>query len=554
MHFKQQGLTRFFSKTKFYDNKFVKLQVFSIKNKLTLILMATSTFAVIIVCILFYYLVALHFTRNYTNDLNTLARILGYNCQASLAFNVSEDATRILSSAKRRKSIIAILLYDKQGILFSEYFGKILTPLSPIARKKALSNNNYLKLSQDIILDDGSRIGRIIIFDNRHDITASRENVLYILLTAGVLSLLFAYFLGSLLQDIIYKPILTLTEAVQSLATGDFTASRKIKIVSRDEIGILSAAFKEMSSRLNDSYIELKQHSENLEEQVKKRTYELQHALDNLTKSQQQLVQSEKLAAIGYMVAGIAHEINNSINFISGAIPVIKNQAILLENIIDDSDCQVRHKSFNKVITTINDLLGNAMAGVNRTANLVTDLNSFAQPSRGHFTPTDIHKEIDLVILMLRYEFNDRITIKRNYAKNMPPIACLKDQMSQVYMNILLNASQAIRANGIISIKTWTHRNTANISIKDNGIGISNHIKNKIFDPFFTTKKVGEGTGLGLSIAYGIVKSHNGRLVGASRDNSTTFTITIPFKQDHKVNSQQHYSRNFLKQNYEAET
>ncbi len=507
----------------------------SIKKKLTLILMATSTFAVLFACILFYYLVGQHFEKTYKKDLSTLTRIVGSNCQVALAFNVPEDATRLLASVRGRKSIMAVRIYDRDNRIFATYNNTNLAALPIASREDFLKKSNYLKISQDIILDDRTIIGSISIYDDLRDIKYSKKNGLYILATTSIFSLLFAFFLASFLKDIIYKPISVLTEAVKRLAAGDFTVTQSITINTHDEIGVLFKAFTEMSNRLQESYIKLKSHSQNLKKQVDERTMELSKAVDKLTRSQQQLIQSEKLAAIGRMVAGIAHEINNSINFISGAIPILQRHANNLQQILADnsSSSQVQQNSSDKIINNIGRLLGNASEGVNRTVKLVSDLNSFAQPSRGHFATVNLHQEIDTAALLLQYEFNDRITLHRDYDEKIPPVECLKDLMNQVYTNILLNASQAIGRQGEIWIKTRTSNNMVSISIRDNGGGIRAEVRDKIFEPFFTTKQVGKGTGLGLSIAYGIVKSHNGHiLIEQTSQAGTIFTITIPLKQD----------------------
>lgn len=507
----------------------------SIKRKLTLILMATSTFAVLVACILFYYLVVQHFERTYRKDLSTLTSIVGSNCQVALAFNVPEDATRLLASVKGRKSIMAVRIYDKDKRIFAIYNNAKLAALPISSREKFLKKSNFLEISQDIVLDDGVKIGSISVYDDLRDIEYSKRKGLYILTATSIFSLLFAFFLASFLKDIIYKPISILTEAVKRLAADDFAVTQSITINSHDEIGVLFKAFTEMSDRLQESYIKLKSHSQNLEKEVDERTMELSKALDKLTRSQQQLVQSEKLAAIGRMVAGIAHEINNSINFVSGTIPILQTHANDLRQILTDnsSSSQVQQNASDKIINHIGRLLGNASEGVDRTIKLVSDLNSFAQPSRGHLTTVNLHQEIDTAALLLQYEFNDRITLHRDYDDKIPPVECLKDQMNQVYTNILLNASQAISGQGEIWIKTRISNNMVRISIRDNGDGIRAEVRDKIFEPFFTTKQVGKGTGLGLSIAYGIVKSHNGQIsIEQTSQAGTIFTITIPLKQD----------------------
>lgn len=225
-----------------------------------------------------------------------------------------------------------------------------------------------------------------------------------------------------------------------------------------------------------------------------------------IEKLEKQLLQSDKLATIGQLAAGVAHEINNPLGNIS-------LYAQMLLKTIDDENV------WNKV-NIIND-------EADRAANIVRGLLDFARQSEPSMSPTNINGEITKVLNILEYELKD-IKVITSF-QDLPDINCDPGQISQVLMNILSNSFQAITSNGIITIETKGETNYVEIVISDNGCGIPEENLDKIFDPFFTTKKPGEGTGLGLSISYGIIKSHNGSIdVKSEVGKGTTFIIKLP--------------------------
>jgi signal transduction histidine kinase len=508
----------------------------TIKNKVTLLLMATSGLAVGFVCLMFYFLVAQSFQSNYTNDLNNLVEIVGHNCTAALLFNVPEDAEAVLNSFEKRKSILSVRLYDNSHNLFASYDkSTTLTDVLDVNPLDHLEPDTSLKIEHPITLHDGAVAGRIIVYDDIRGIGLSKKKWILLLSGTGIIAMIAAYFLATVLQNIISRPLLVLTDAVQCLAAGDFGAGHTIHVQSQDEIGMLSVAFIDMSRKLQNSYAELEAYSQNLEKRVATRTEELQKTLSDLTKTHTQLIQSEKMVAVGHLVAGVAHEINNSLNFITGAIPAI---AMLIKKIeaqlhTEASQSQPDCSKIQQITQKMGALLKNAEIGAQRTAKIVSDLNTFARPSHGQFIPTEIHKEIEMVITLLHYDLRSRIEVLLDFSPELPLVFCLRDQMNQVYMNILRNAIQSISGKGTIWVKTWYDGNMVNISFRDNGCGIPEASKNKIFNPFFSSKEVGKGTGLGLSISYGIIKNHRGEIAFDSTiDQGTTFTLRLPLNAE----------------------
>ncbi len=494
----------------------------SIKHKLTLILMLTSSLTVLVACLTFYGLVVNHFQKVYKRDMNNLALIVGSNCKAALMFDVPEDADTVLATLKSRKSVRQVILYDNQGRVFASYKAVAL---------KGASTQEFCSFTQKIILDDGTYVGRIVIEDDMRDMARGRRQILLILLLAAVGSLFSAFWLSAILRNVVSKPLMALTEMVKRIAAGDFQIKKCSSTRGRDEMGVLCSAFMEMNNRLRDSHERLEEYNRTLEGRVAARTEELQNAMDDLRHSQAQLVQSEKMAALGQLVAGVAHDINNNISFIAGALPNIKRMTS--ELVVEMAENHKASPAWEMHLDIIS-LLANAEEGVRRTKKIVQDLNAFSRSSHGQFVPVDVHAELNNIINLLCYECRDRVKIIRDFDPDLPAVYCQRDHMSQAYMNILLNAIQAIEKRGTIWLKTWLTGGKAHISFRDNGSGIEPEALKHIFDPFFSTKPVGQGTGLGLSITYNIVENHHGKIEVHSAPGRGTEIVIILSVEPHK--------------------
>ena len=274
---------------------------------------------------------------------------------------------------------------------------------------------------------------------------------------------------------------------------------------------------------------------------------ELESALENLKLAQSQLVQSEKMASIGQLVAGIAHEINNPVTFISGGVDSLSTnleeighvfnlyQRITPENSreklreIEELKEQIDYK---QAIREINELITSIKNGTERTTQIVNGLRSFSRLDEDVLKFADLHEGLESTLILLRNKYKNRIEILREY-DNLPQIECYPGQLNQVFMNILSNAIDAIEDTGTIAIATEQSNGTITIRIRNNGKGIPETIREKIFDPFYTTKEVGSGTGLGLSISHGIIKKHKGEIrVVSEVGKGSEFIITIPVRQE----------------------
>lgn len=268
---------------------------------------------------------------------------------------------------------------------------------------------------------------------------------------------------------------------------------------------------------------------------------QLSKTLQALKDTQAQLIQSEKLASLGVLIAGIAHEINNPVNFISSGIEGIKtNIAVILDMAnmylekLKNQPGLINYTEQTQYSKNAYDMLDKSVnavqIGIDRTVKIIKSLNSYSRSDQGKTPNINIHELIDNTLIILYNQYKNRINIEKNYSQ-IPPVTANPGQLNQVFMNIFINAVHAIENQGTITIKTWLNntKNNILISIKDTGAGIDQSIIGNIFDPFFTTKEVGKGTGLGLSITYNIIKEHNGAIdVKSSKGKGTEFIIMLP--------------------------
>ncbi|KWZ44065.1 histidine kinase [Burkholderia savannae] len=259
-----------------------------------------------------------------------------------------------------------------------------------------------------------------------------------------------------------------------------------------------------------------------------------------------QLLQSEKLASIGQLAAGVAHEINNPIGFVNanlntlkgwvqGLLDVIAAQEKLTRTLCADAraplDAVSREVDLDYVRSDIVALIDESIDGAMRVRRIVGDLRDFSRPSGDEWALADLHAGLESTLNVVHNELKYKADVVREYG-SLPLVECNAAQLNQVFMNLLVNAAQSIDAHGTITIRTSHDADAVSISIADTGAGISEDVIGRIFDPFFTTKPVGQGTGLGLSISHGIVEHHGGRIDVESRvGRGTTFTITLPIRR-----------------------
>jgi two-component system, NtrC family, sensor kinase len=288
---------------------------------------------------------------------------------------------------------------------------------------------------------------------------------------------------------------------------------------------------------------------------IQSQAKKLEETLNQLQQTQSRMVQSEKMSALGQLVAGVAHEINNPVNFIYGNLKYTSEYTQDLIRLVElyqttfPQGCGAIESLSEEIdldylLADLPKMLSSMKVGADRIREIVLSLRNFSRLDESEFKTADLHEGIDstLMILQNRIKFRDdrpEIEIVKQY-DNLPLVSCYAGQLNQVFMNILANAidalDEAVAVHGLIdpaiTINTGQRDRNIIIAIQNNGPGIPAEIQAKLFDPFFTTKPVGQGTGMGLSISYQIItEKHHGCLVCQATENSTTFTITLPLDQ-----------------------
>lgn len=298
----------------------------------------------------------------------------------------------------------------------------------------------------------------------------------------------------------------------------------------------------------------LRRLNEELEQRVQERTAELseknaelQQAYNDLKTAQSQLQQQDKMASIGQLAAGVAHEINNPMGFIISNLSSLGRYVEKLSAYLDSgetilNDCEStlrerialeRHKyKIDRIRDDLPDLISESLEGAERVRRIVMDLKRFSRNEETVFAYADINDGLESALSIVWNELKYKATVTREYGQ-LPPVWCNIGQLNQVFLNLLVNAAHSIETSGEIRVETAAENGSVRIVISDTGCGIPAENLNLIFDPFFTTKEVGKGTGLGLAIAYGIVvNKHGGTIFVASEiGKGSTFTISLPVKQ-----------------------
>lgn len=261
-----------------------------------------------------------------------------------------------------------------------------------------------------------------------------------------------------------------------------------------------------------------------LADELKKANQELEEANRKIKDTQTHLVQTEKMASLGQLVAGIAHEINNPLAF-------VLNHLFTIETALGQVASEIGANASERVCAKLSKMhirLEEMKEGLERMKELVLNLRTFSRLDEGETKVIDIHAGIDSVLLFLRHRTKGRIEVERNYGQ-VRPVCCSAGQLNQVMMNLISNAVDAIERQGKITISTRETDGQVEIVVRDTGAGIPDAIRDRIFDPFFTTKAVGQGTGLGLAIAYRIIEAHHGAIsVRSQPGEGAEFTVRIP--------------------------
>ncbi len=281
--------------------------------------------------------------------------------------------------------------------------------------------------------------------------------------------------------------------------------------------------------------------------ELQRKNQQLTKAYRELQKSQAKLLQQEKLASIGQLAAGVAHEINNPVGFVTSNLGTMGKYLARLREFIEHQERLLsgdlsggreeaaklrRQMKIDFTLDDAADLLRESLDGVERVKVIVQNLKRFSRLDQAQSCHGDINQCLEDTFNIIWNELKYKVTLHKEYGE-LPPTFCHPQQLNQVFMNLLLNAAQAIDKQGEIRIKTWREGDDIFITIADTGSGIAPEHLGRLFDPFFTTKEVGKGTGLGLSIVYDIVKQHGGEItVDSEPGRGSTFRVRLPIREE----------------------
>ncbi|MBX2808551.1 MAG: HAMP domain-containing protein [Cellvibrionaceae bacterium] len=480
---------------------------------------------------------------------------------AVLSFDLASLET-FIEEILKNEGVGYTRIYDNNDNILAEGGDSSLLAKTFIEDKQYRDVTDTVYDSQALISVDNTHYGRIEMGISTQAIEAAiketRRLAAIIAIAEMALVALFSFFLGTYLTS----QLKVLHRASRKIAQGDL--SHKIDIKTHDEVGEVAHSFNKMVTSLQKAEADSNNHqqellalNQSLEDRIKRRTAKiieqkdsLQSAFDKLKLTQQQLLQSEKMASIGQLAAGVAHEINNPIAFVKSNLnslagyidsyrQLIAQQQQLI-TLVDNHQQQeskeliaaIKHDYEEADIEFVNDdietLIKESIDGTQRIQDIVGGLKTYAYRSDDSMEAHSINDCLRTTLKMLANELKYKCEVITHFGE-LPPYTGNASKLAQVYTNLLINANHAIAKQGTITVTTAYSDQRITISIADTGAGIDPQNLAKLFDPFFTTKDVGEGTGLGLAISLGIINDHKGSIdVASTPGEGTVFTLSLP--------------------------
>jgi signal transduction histidine kinase/CheY-like chemotaxis protein len=497
----------------------------SIKRKLTLIIMVTSIVALLISCAAFVTYDVISLRNSMVKHITMLSQIIGANCTADLVFNDQKAAGETLAVLSADPHVVSSCIYTKEGAVFASYFRKGMagTPFLPPPSDSGYQfGTDSLTHFGRITLDERP-VGVVYVEYDLKELHSRVQRfvaiVIFIMLAASCV----AYFLSSRLQRLISIPILRLADTTKMISA-EKNYSLRAEKHGQDEIGTLIDGFNDMLSQIQEKDTRLAEYSEQLEEQVARRTAELKSANEELLaqisekrKIEDELLSTRQLESLGILAGGIAHDFNNLLTAILGNTSLAKMFAApddkIYARLEDVERASIRAKDLTQQLLTFSKG-GAPIRSVTSITNVIRESSQFAL--RGSKSRCELYVTDELW-----------------------PVEVDEGQISQVVGNMAINADQAMPEGGVVEIRaenvnllkgqvvTLEPGRYVRLSIKDSGIGIHSDHLGKIFTPYFTTKQT--GSGLGLATSYSIVKKHGGVIIVESETGrGTTFHIYLP--------------------------
>lgn len=537
---------------------FGRLYKLSLRTKFILPIAAMLVFSMFVVS---GYLIKRHsasFVKELESNGATLLKMLSINAESGVLFESTYELDDLLSVLSRFDGIDYCVISNADGVVLSQtgtrgvdettgmfaerrnfhdagdyrrYFStnngrEILVVIAPVLSQTQQINRESLGMTGGVSSSVAGaqtmrEIGTIELGLSLESVNRemARAQTIAILLT--VLVVLATIVILAFIISAITKPVTELVEVTDQVSRGDL--SRRVEISQHDEIGHLATTFNKMIESLKQSRDEIEEYNRNLEQKIVERTRQLEEA-------QAQLLQSEKMSAIGQLAAGVAHELNNPLGGILGYAQ------FTLEKLQKNVPEKTTQKEIESYLRYVRDIEVQAR----RCKAIVQNLLRFSRSSRTEdFEEVEVNKTVEETISFVEHQLRlNKVDLKVELAKNLPTIRGNVGQLQQVFTNLLINAMHASDPGTCIEIYSrlspalGEFGGAIELEFVDHGCGIAQENVKKVFEPFFTTKEVGKGTGLGLSVSYGIIRSHGGEInVSETRNGGATFTIVLPLQK-----------------------
>lgn len=491
---------------------------------------------------------------------SSLARNLAHNAEFGVMLEISSELDGLIQGMLTEPDILFAQIYNRDGVLLSQGVSKglsmsaVTTTGVNLTVSDTTSETGHNVETRELFIPNevecievlasvvshkpdvskeelgsastaqeshigGEIIGYVRIAistgETKAKIAETRQMIVYFTLLLVMLGIL----LSVTLVKMIASPINTLVEATELLASGDL--SQRVHVQTDAELERLALAFNTMCDSLEKTQKELELHNQTLEEKVRERTQKLEEV-------QKQVIQSEKMAAVGQLAAGVAHELNNPLGGILGYAQ------FALEKM---SNGQLPEKDFNAIQRYLSDIELQAR----RCKMIVKNLLKFSRSSdKMEFDLVDVNSALEETFVFTSHQLGMKdIHLDVSLQPSLPKVMGNVNLLQQVFTNILINSMQSMPAGGDLKVTTIFNPpvgefgGAVEIAFTDSGVGIPEENRNKIFEPFFTTKKVGEGTGLGLSVSYGIIRDHGGDIkLDSVVGTGSTFTVVLPIVRE----------------------
>ena len=464
-----------------------------------------------------------------------LGQLLAQAVEASVDFEDPAAATQALSALRSTRGARYAVLLHHDGRALAEWRPGSDPVIPPLEAGEAVAElDGLLRVRVPVLTRSGRSASLLLAFD-LDELEQRRRDARTSVLQTALLMLVVSFGAAAVLGTLLARPILGIRDVARRVAAGDAGAAAQLPLGRRDEVGQLASVFSDMLAQLWRQQQQIQGINADLAEQVQARTQELQRtneALAQLAQTQEQLVMADRRISVGRLAAGVAHEINNPLAFISGNLDFISLELPGVQRCLAAGDPEAL-RSGATLLAEVAGAVADSQQGAQRVLHIVRGLKTFSRDDEDTREVLRLEGPIGAAIEMAQHEIKHRARLVRDL-RAAPLVVGNEVRLSQVVLNLLINAAHAIPEGGSdqheIRISLYTGADgRAVVEVADTGSGMSPEVQNRIFDPFFTTKPVGVGSGLGLPISRNIVVKFGGEItVESTPGRGSTFRVWLP--------------------------